>query len=73
MKTELQSSSHLHGWKFKILKILNFWNSNLKTCIMSTNITNFQFKWFIEIENNEMQLVKSAWGRLSMENQPQNP
>ena len=26
----------LHGWKFKISKILKFWNSNFKTCKMAT-------------------------------------
>ena len=26
-----------HGWKFKNSKILNFQNSNLKTCIMPTS------------------------------------
>ena len=32
------------GESFKSLKILNFRNSDLKTCIMPTNINNFQFK-----------------------------
>ena len=38
---------HLHGWKFKISKILNFWNSNLKTCRMATKIDNLNLKWLI--------------------------
>ena len=31
------------GWKFKISKFLNFWNSNFKTY----NIHNFKFKWSV--------------------------
>ena len=34
------SAEHLHGWKFKILKILNFRYSNLKTCCMPISSLN---------------------------------
>ena len=37
----------VHGWKFKISKILNFWNSNFKTCRMSTKMDKLKLKWLI--------------------------
>ena len=37
----------MHGWKFKIYKILNSRNSNFKACRMSTKMDNFKLKWLI--------------------------
>ena len=37
------------GEKLKISKILNFWNSNFKTCRMSTNMDNLKLKWLIVV------------------------
>ena len=36
-----------HGWKFKVSKILNFWNSYLKTRRMPTKMDNLRLKWLI--------------------------
>ena len=36
--------SKVHGWKFKISEILNFRNTNFKTCRMRTKMNSFKFK-----------------------------
>ena len=70
---------HYHGWKFKISKILNFRNSNFKTCRMPTKMNDFKFKWLCleNLKPNKRRyynLPNSAfWGWLSTESQPQNP
>ena len=38
---------YLHWWKFKISKILNFIDSDFKTCSILQNINSFKFKWSI--------------------------
>ena len=37
----------MHRWKFETSKILNFWNSILKTYSMPTKYPLFKFKWSI--------------------------
>ena len=44
---------YTHGWKFKITKILNFRNSNFKTCRMPTKMINFKFEWLIVLRSSE--------------------
>ena len=44
----------IHGRKFKISKILNFQNYDLKTCNMPTNYSQFEdFKWSIVLRQTE--------------------
>ena len=81
MNTVLQCAIYLLGWKFKISKILNFWNSNLKTWSCPLNIHNFKFKWPNVVRQTDYinqrscyDLPNSAfWGWHSVESQPQNP
>ena len=58
----------MHGWKFKISKILNFRNSNLKTCSMPDKYSQYQFKWSNALRQTDNKSEKL----LSVERQPQN-
>ena len=40
-----------HGWKFKISKILNFWDSNLKTCKMPTKMNDLKLNVKLCLDN----------------------
>ena len=71
----------VHGRKFKIFKILNFWNSNLKTycmCLQKITISIFNGQLLsdklILLQRSCYNLPNSVfWGWLSLESQPQNP
>ena len=66
----------IYGCKFKIPQILNFWNSNFKTCRMATRMDNLKLKWLCldNLKTNQKSyynLFHSAfWGWISMERQP---
>ena len=67
-------------WKFKISKILNFRNFNLKACSMHTRYHNFKFKWSVVLRQTENKSEKltnvlnsAFWGWLSVESHSQNP
>ena len=70
----------LHGWKVKISKILNFWNSDFKSCGTPLNFQNMKFKWSFVFRQTKYNLRtyynlpnSAFWGWLSLESQPQNP
>ena len=52
--TRLYIVNLFRGWKFKMSKILNFRNSDFKTCRMPTKIENLKLKWLIR------KLIKEA-------------
>ena len=74
-------SRKVHWWKFKISKILNFWNSNLKTCSMPTEyFTILSLNGQLSLDRLKINQRSyydtpnsAIWGRLSVESQPQNP
>ena len=68
--------SQVHEWKFKISKILNFRNSNLKNLIFTiSSLTGWMSFDRLKIhQRSYCELPNSGfWGRLSVESQPQNP
>ena len=70
----------MHGWQFKISKILNFRKSEFKLAVCLQNIKKSKYNGQIPLDKLKLNqksyhyLQNSAfWGRLSMESRPQNP